>query len=67
MRDGVRRNQIFEPEQVLQNVLAHDEVRAARVRPADILENALEHLQEERAGAAGEIKHGHAFVVGNNP
>ena len=64
VRDRVGRDQVFEAEQVFQDVLAHDQVGAPGVRPADIVENALEHLQQERAGAAGEVEHRDAVVVG---
>ena len=38
--------------------------RHGRVCAADVLEDPLEHLEQERAGAAGEVQDGHALVVG---
>ena len=41
-------------------------IRSARpeLRAADVVEDALKYLQQERAGAAGEIEHGDALVIG---
>ena len=65
MRDGVGRDQIFEAEDVLQHVLANDRGRRARAPAPPMLSKMRWNTSEqERAGAAGEVEHGDALVVG---
>lgn len=64
MRDRVGRDEIFEAEDVLQHMLANDEARLGRIRAADVVEDAFKHFENEGAGAAGEIEHGDALMVG---
>ena len=45
-------------------MLAHDQPCLGLVGAANVLEYLLEHFQQKRASAAGEIQHGHAIVVG---
>ena len=61
MGDRVGRNQILEAVQVLQNVFSHDVAADAR---RDRLEYLLQHFQEKRARAGGEVQHGHPLAVG---
>ena len=65
VRDRVGRDQVFEAKDILQDVLAHDQVGARPTSgPPMFSKILLKHLQQERTGAAGEIEHGHALVVG---
>src|ERR1035437_7562372 len=64
VRDRIGSNEVFEPEDMLQEMLAHDQVGAPGVRAADIIERSLKHLQEKGAGAAGEVEHRHALAIG---
>ena len=64
MRDRVGGDQVFEPEKVLQQVLTHYWVSAPLTRPADVFEDPLKDFQQKSTGAAGEVEHGHALVVG---
>ena len=64
MRDCIGSDQVLKPKDVLQKMLTYDQVSAPGVRAADIVEDALEHFQQKRSGAAGEIEHRHAVIVG---
>ena len=45
-------------------MIANDQARLGRIRAADVVEDPLKHLQQERSGAAGEVEHGDLLVVG---
>ena len=62
MRDRLRRDKVFEAEDILQQVFAHDKARLGRVRAPDIVEDALKDLQQKRSGAAGKIEHSDAVI-----
>lgn len=64
MRDGIGRDQIFEAEQVLDQMRTHDRVGAAGLGATDVVEDPLEHFQQKSADAAGEVQHRHPLVVG---
>src|SRR5260370_23616380 len=42
----------------------HDRVGPPSARSADIVEDALEHLQQKSSGAACKVEHGHALIIG---
>ena len=49
MGDGIWSDQIFEAEDILEQMLANDQVGGAGVGASNLFENALEDFEEKRA------------------
>ena len=55
MGDGIWSDQIFEAEDILEQMLANDQVGVAGVGASDLFENALKDFEQEGPCTTGEV------------